>query len=106
MLAARAVGRDDRDAAVHERRDADVALGVDRQRVEQLHAGQPDQEVPPFGENGFGRTTPGPASSHQNTRPVWVSATYTRLPSGERPTPFGASSGYTTSRMLEPSGSA
>ena len=37
--------------------------------------GRPSSRLPPFGENGFGRTTPGPAISHQKTRPVCVSAT-------------------------------
>ena len=50
--------------------------------------------------------TPGPSTGHHQTRPVWVSATYRRSPSGESPMPFGDSSGWITSRIDEPSGAA
>src|SRR5262249_20335080 len=38
------IGRDDRDTAVHQRADAYVAVRFDRQRVEQLVAGQAREE--------------------------------------------------------------
>src|SRR5205823_378082 len=56
-----AAGRDHRDGAGHERRDADVAGAVDGERVEELEAREPGQE----------RTTPGAEAGrgHDLTRP-------------------------------------
>src|SRR6188474_1236634 len=62
---------------------------------------------PPCGRRPSGTvTSPGPAISHCHTQALYVSATYSRLPSGERPTPLGESSGGTTSLMTDPSGCA
>src|SRR5690606_37328650 len=53
-----------------------------------------------------GAIRPGPVTSQHHTRPGPVSATYTREPSGDRPTPLGCTCGCTTSVIDEPSGRA
>ena len=49
MFHGRAVGREDRDAAVQDGRHAHVAVGLDRQRVQQLIAGQAGDQHPAAG---------------------------------------------------------
>ena len=44
--------------------------------------------------------------SNAQSRAGSVSATYSTLPSGERPQPLGLRIGYATSTIFEPSGSA
>ena len=48
-------------------------------------------------------SSPGPLSSHAHRRADSVSATYSVLPSGDSPMPFGLWIGNTISRMKEPS---
>ena len=69
--------RQHRDAAVHERRDADVAVGVDRERVEQLEARQAGEQraAARRERHALGRPRPAATTSHCQTRPVKVSAT-------------------------------
>jgi hypothetical protein len=75
VLDAGAVGRDRGDAALHERADADPALAVDRQRVEQRVAARVGQQLAAVGaERLVPWMTPGPVTSQPQTRPVWVSA--------------------------------
>src|SRR4051794_28662876 len=60
--------------------------------------GRPTSKSPPAGPRGLvPATTPGDGTSHAQARPECVSATYRRSPAGDRPMPFGASSGKITS---------
>jgi len=62
---------------------------------------------PPCGEgNGAFFTTPGATTSNAQSRAVSVSATYSVLPSGDRPMPFGVRMGCATSTIFDPSGRA
>ena len=67
--------------------------------------GNPHKSAP-TAPPAFVSTSPGPVTFHAYTRPVWVSAAYTREPSGDRPMPLGESLGKITSRIELPSGCA
>ena len=84
-----AVGGDHRDAAVDQCADADVAIAVDGQRVEQLVARQAGEAHRRVERRPRAASWPGEAIVRWNTRPLWVSAQYSLEPSGDRPMPFG-----------------
>ena len=69
-------GRDDGQRAGDERRDHDVAVAVDAERVEQLHARAARTASRPPRPSAFCSTSPGPVTFHAYTRPVCVSAAY------------------------------
>src|SRR5262249_8915222 len=70
-------------------------------------SGKPDSRLPRWPiEKLPPLSSPGAVTSHHHTRAVVVSATYTRVPSGDRPTPLGVMSSWAPRRIDEPSADA
>jgi hypothetical protein len=99
MCSVRTPSREDRNA-VHERRDAHVAVRVDASESSSCKPQPPADARRPAGVRPI---SPGPQVPAEH--PAGVRLGRVRA-SGESPTPFGESSGYTISRTEVPSGRA
>jgi len=101
------LGADDGDARVKERLDGDGALGIERQRVEQLARGKASEQeevvggVPPNSSAIVSplvaASCPGALSRRRTMRRASVSLRYRMAPSGDRPIPLGSATGNTAS---------